>query len=214
MKNVIENEIKTLTERYPCLSQCADSIAFLAEKLIKCFRDGGKLVVCGNGGSAADALHIAGELLKGFRKKRPLDAAEKEILCASGEDGERLARGLQSPLPVVSLHGETAFSTAWCNDADPALVYAQQAYALCREGDVFLGISTSGNAENVRLAAVAAKARGAFVAALTGKGGGKLAGVCDVLAAVPETETYKVQELHLPVYHALCLCVENGLFEE
>ena len=212
MKKTAENEIAALTVRYPCLCGCKEDIEKLARRLIGCFGCGGKLIVCGNGGSAADAQHIAGELLKGFCEKRRLPPGERSALCALGEDGERLAEGLQSPVPVISLHGETAFSTAWANDCDPALVYAQQTYALCREGDVFLGISTSGNAENVRLAAVAAKARGAFTAALTGAGGGLLGAVCDVTVAVPETETYKVQELHLPVYHAVCLCVEKEMF--
>lgn len=212
MRKASKDILKDAAKRYPRLADCERDTEKLAAALIKCFRAGGKLVVCGNGGSAADAQHIAGEMLKGFCSERRLPPDRRAELEALGEDGKRLAEGLQSPLPVVSLHGETAFSTAWCNDADPALVYAQQAYALCRPGDVFLGISTSGNAENVRLAAAAAKARGAVTAALTGSGGGRLGKACDLNVAVPETETFKVQELHLPVYHAICLCVEKELF--
>ena len=212
MKPSAKNELTALTAHYPSLCVCSGDIESFAVELIRCFESGGKLVVCGNGGSAADALHIAGELLKGFREKRPLTAVESSALSAFGEDGMTLAAGLQRPLPVVSLHGETAFSTAWNNDADPALVYAQQAYALVRRGDVFLGISTSGNAVNVRLAATAAKARGAVTVSLTGQSGGRLAEVSDIRICVPESETYKIQELHLPVYHAVCLCVEKELF--
>ena len=212
MKNTAKQYLDGLTDRYPQLSVCNESVYALAEMLIKCYKDGGKLLICGNGGSAADALHITGELMKGFCSGRPLCDGEKKKLSSLGQSGERLAAGLQTALPAISLHNETSLVTAFCNDADPALVYAQQTYALGRAGDVLLCISTSGNSENVCLAAVAAKARGMITAALTGAGGGELKRICDVCVAVPETETYKAQELHLPVYHAVCLCLEEEFF--
>ena len=211
----ITGHVDLLIERYPSLESVRQDVIAAYEIMEKSYADGNKLLVVGNGGSAADSEHIVGELMKGFKlpRKPKADFAEK-LKAVDSELGTVLAENLQGALPAVALDGHIALTTAYMNDCEPLLCFAQQINGLGRQGDVFLGISTSGNAENVRLAAVAAKARGAFVAALTGKGGGKLAGVCDVLAAVPETETYKVQELHLPVYHALCLYVENGLFEE
>lgn len=212
MKKEAMKTLENLTDRYPALSVCGDGILKLTEALIKCYKNGGKLLVCGNGGSAADAQHIAGELMKGFCSKRPLKENEKKELIKYGEDGAILAEKLQSALPAISLYNEAALITAYSNDVDPSLIYAQQVYALGKPGDVLLCISTSGNSENVRFAVPAAKAKGMTVAALTGKFGGKLKDICDICIAVPETETYKVQELHLPVYHAVCLCLEEEFF--
>ena len=212
MKKASMTVLDGLTERYPALSVCTNDIKKLAEALILCYKNGGKLLICGNGGSAADAQHIVGELMKGFCKKRPLDAKEKSELEKLGEDGAVLAEKLQSPLPAISLYNETALITAYSNDADPSLIYAQQVYALGRPGDLLLCISTSGSSENVCFAVPAAKARGMTTAALTGKAGGKLKNICDICVTVPEAETYKVQELHLPVYHAVCLCLEEEFF--
>ncbi len=212
MKKESAKIIDGLINRYPSLSVCKDDIIKLADALILCCKNGGKLLVCGNGGSAADAQHIVGELMKGFCSKRPLNGNEKAELQKYGEEGALLADKLQSPLPAISLYNETALITAYCNDADPSLVFAQQVYALGKPGDLLLCISTSGNSENVFLAVPAAKVRGMTVAALTGNTGGRLKNVCDICIAVPETETYKVQELHLPVYHAVCLCAEEEFF--
>ena len=212
MKKESTEALGRLTERYPVLSVCEKEIKRLAGALINCYKSGGKLLVCGNGGSAADAQHIVGELMKGFCRKRPLDENEKAELERYGEDGALLAQKLQSALPAISLYGEAALITAYINDAEPSLIYAQQVYALGKPGDVLLCISTSGSSENVCLSVPAAKARGMTVAALTGKTGGKLKNICDICITVPETETYKVQELHLPVYHAVCLCLEEEFF--
>ena len=212
MKKETMKALENLTERYPVLSVCENEIKKLTEALINCYKNGGKLLVCGNGGSAADAEHIVGELMKGFCSKRPLCDKEKAELEKYGEDGALLAQKLQSALPAISLYNETALITAYANDAEPSLIYAQQVYALGKPGDVLLCISTSGNSENVCYAVTAAKAKEMTVAALTGKSGGKLKNICDICIAVPETETYKVQELHLPVYHAVCLCLEEEFF--
>ena len=150
--------------------------------------------------------------MKGFLLKRPLLPGEKQSLTALGPEGETLAGELQRALPVIVLSDLQGLTTAFSNDVDPDAAYAQQAFAFARPGDVLLGISTSGNARNVRLAALAAKARGARVIGLTGQGGGRLAPLCDVLLDVPETETYRVQEKHLPVYHALCMMLEAAMF--
>lgn len=212
MKKEAIKALEELTDRYPALSVCENDIKRLAEALVLCYKNGGKLLICGNGGSAADAQHIAGELMKGFCKNRPLNGDEQAELEKYGEDGAVLAEKLQSALPAISLYNETALITAYSNDVDPSLIYAQQVYALGKPGDVLLCISTSGNSENVCYAVLAAKAKGMTVAALTGKFGGKLKNICDICIAVPETETYKVQELHLPVYHAVCLCLEEEFF--
>ena len=164
--------------------------------------------MCGNGGSAADSDHIVAELLKGFLPPRPLPAAATERLRAAGPDGAVLAVGLRRGLPALSLTAHAAFQSAWCNDADPDLVFAQQVYAQGRPGDCLWAISTSGASRNVVLAAVAARALGLGVVALTGAGGGRLAGLADVAIRVPATHTSDVQELHVVVYHAICAAVE------
>jgi hypothetical protein len=209
------NPFDELIGRYPCLAACRDDIAAAGEALIAGFEAGGKLLVCGNGGSCADAEHIVGELMKGFLKKRPLPAREREAMQAACPSlpGTVLNR-LQGALPAVALTGSPALSTAFANDVDPALIFAQQVYGLGRPGDVFLGISTSGNAANVLAAAQTAKALGLTVLALTGRDGGRLKECADVAIVAPETETYRIQELHLPVYHALCAAAEAHFFEE
>jgi D-sedoheptulose 7-phosphate isomerase len=174
------------------------------EIMIESFKKGGKLLVCGNGGSACDSAHIVGELVKGFLKKRPLPREWDETM-------DHLP--LQMGLPAIALPSLTGVNTAFSNDVDAALVYAQGVLALGRPGDVLLAISTSGNAVNVNHAAVTARALGLTVIALTGQGGGKLAEAAEIGIFVPEKETYKVQELHLPVYHYLCAAVEQAFFE-
>ena len=205
------DHLSALFVRYPALSRIQEPLYAACNMLENSFRNGGKLLLCGNGGSACDCEHIAGELMKSFVLPRQLEEADAHALSQTGDDGT-LANGLQNGLPCIVLNGLPGLSSAFANDADPALVYAQQAWVYTRPGDVLLGISTSGNSPNVVLAAQAAKARGAKIIGLTGAKQGKLACLCDVLLNVPDTETYRIQELHLPVYHALCLELENRFF--
>jgi D-sedoheptulose 7-phosphate isomerase len=200
--------------RQPCLAPMKDAIRRAFDLMTASFRSGGKLMLCGNGGSACDCEHIAGELMKGFLLRRPLNGDERAALNELGEEGAMLSEKLQRGLPTLVLSGLTGLSTAFLNDVDPDMTYAQQAFAYAKPGDVLLGITTSGNARNVRRAAIAAKARGASVIGLTGQGGGKLAAHVDILLDVSERETYRVQELHLPLYHALCAMLEAEMFGE
>ena len=201
--------------RYPVLEKNREDILKAYEVLETCYRTGGKLLVAGNGGSCADAEHIVGELMKGFVKRRPVTEEMKEALeKADPVRGKELSEKLQGGLPAIALVDHAALSTAFANDVDGMLSYAQQVNGYGKPGDVFLGISTSGNAENVMYAAVTAKAKGMKVVGLTGKDGGKLAGIADAAVIVPEMETYKIQELHLPVYHALCLMLEHRFYEQ
>ena len=193
-----------LLERYPNLIFCKADILRAKEAIIRCYEKKGKLLLCGNGGSAADCDHIVGELMKGFLLKRRVD--DKKI-------PENIRERLQGSLPAISLSSHTAFMSAFINDVEPSMVYAQMLYGYAGPNDVFIGISTSGNSANVVNAAMLAKAIGLETVALTGKSGGALSEICDVTIRVPETETYKVQELHLPVYHYLCAEVEKHFFE-
>ncbi len=178
-----------------------------------CYESGGKLLIAGNGGSCADSEHIVGELMKGFCNKRPVpEGFARKLMEADEERGKELAAKLQQGLPAIALTGHTALSTAYLNDVDGRLTVAQQLYGYGRTGDVFLGISTSGNAENILYAAAAARAMEIPVIALTGKDGGRLAAAADAAIIVPEQETYRIQELHLPVYHTLCLMLEERFF--
>lgn len=205
--------LDNLIARYPILTIAKDSIARAYETLADCFAAGGKLLIAGNGGSAADAEHIVGELMKSFCLPRPMSAAFREAAeSADPEMGRILGEGLQQGLPAIALSAHTALGTAWMNDCDPALVFAQQVAGYGRPGDVLLGITTSGNSLNIRYAAVAARAAGLKVLSLTGAPGGKIAALSDVCIHVPATETFKVQELHLPVYHCLCLMLEERFF--
>jgi D-sedoheptulose 7-phosphate isomerase len=204
---------KRLLERYPALGPCAAEITAASDMLLKAAKEGGKYLICGNGGSAADADHITGELIKSFCKKRPIEKNLVEnLLKLDAESGAVLAEKLQAGIPAISLSFHNALSTAFANDVDPNLVFAQQCQVYGKPGDVFWGISTSGNAKNVYYAALTARAAGLKVLGLTGQSGGKLKSVCDICICVPCTETYEVQELHLPVYHALCLYIEDSLW--
>lgn len=204
MKNEM---LKTLLERVPSLNVCEKEIERAYQVLIGSFEAGGKLLLCGNGGSAADCDHIAGELMKGFLKKRPLDDALKEKL-GDPDMASRLQRGLT----VMNLCAPSALLSAISNDIGADIIYAQQVIASGRKEDVLIGISTSGNSENVLKAVKAAKALGMKTIGLTGLTGGALLEHCDVTIRVPESETYKIQELHLSVYHALCAMVEEYFF--
>lgn len=204
-----------LIKRYPILERVREDIEVVYGILERCYENGGKLLIAGNGGSAADAEHIVGELMKGFVKRRPVTEEMKEALeKADPVRGKELSEKLQGGLPAIALVDHAALSTAFANDVDGMLSYAQQVNGYGKPGDVFLGISTSGNAENVMYVAVTAKAKGMKVVGLTGKDGGKLAGIADAAVIVPEMETYKIQELHLPVYHALCLMLEHRFYEQ
>lgn len=199
-------KIDEIMARYPCLKACREDIEAAAEILVKAAQSGGKILLCGNGGSAADCAHISGELLKGFLQKRPV--REGELPELEEEIRSRLQRGI----PAIPLPDLDAALTAFSNDVDASLSYAQLIFALGRKNDVFWGISTSGNALNVCAAAKTAKAIGMRTIGLCGQSGGTLAALCDCCIRVPEAETYRVQELHLPVYHALCAGCEEELF--
>lgn len=201
--------MESLYERYPKLNICEADISTAIDMLALSFEAGHRLYVCGNGGSAADALHIVGELVKSFVLKRPLDSDFVENV-----ENKELASNLQNALPAFALVENSALFTAFLNDCDPEYVYAQQVYAYARKGDCVLGISTSGNSKNVVHAIEAAKGRGAVTIGLTGAKGGKLKEICDCCICAPETETYKIQELHLPIYHAVCLALEEHFWGE
>jgi len=205
--------VDLLIGRYPKLVNCRADLLCALDLLREGFGRGGTLFTCGNGGSAADADHIVGELAKGFLKKRPVPRELREALAAI-PGGDSLADGLQGGLPAVSLHSQSALLTAFANDCDPSLIYAQALYALSKPGDMLLAISTSGNSQNVVNAAKLAKACGVTVLALTGERQSKLSDLADCAIRVGERETYRVQELHLPVYHWLCAGVEEAFFAE
>ncbi len=205
--------LDNLMTRYPALEPCRSDILKAYDLLEGSFLSGGKLLVCGNGGSASDAQHIVGELMKGFIKRRGLSEAQKSALCqADSGRGALLAERLQDALPAIALTSHDALSTAVSNDNDPSAVFAQQVFGYGKEGDALLGITTSGNSENVLNAFVVARAKGLKTIALTGESGGAAKGLADVTIRVPGTETYKVQEFHLPVYHCLCCMLEERFF--
>lgn len=209
----MEEQLNLLIERYPKLAVCKEDIRKAYELLKVAYAAGRKLLVCGNGGSASDSEHIVGELMKEFKLKRKVfsdqAAALKKI---DPELGQVLADNLQGALPAICLTGHSSLTTAFINDANADLVFAQQVNGYGKPGDAFLGISTSGNSKNVLYAAVNAKAKGLKVIGLTGANENNLMKYSDVCIRVPETETYKIQELHLPVYHCLCLMLEEKFF--
>ena len=213
LENRVMKHIDLLVERYPKLEVVKQDIINAYFLMEECYEHDGKMLIAGNGGSAADSEHIAGELMKRFKAPRPVPAefAEKlkEIDSVRGED---LARNLERGLMAIPLVAHEALTTAYINDVDGLGVFAQQLYGFGRQGDVFLGISTSGNSKNVMSATVVARALGIKVVGLTGAKGGELAKVADVAIKVPETETFMIQEMHLPVYHCLCLMLEDKFF--
>ncbi len=213
MQERVLKHVDTLIERYPELDECRDSIINAYEIMKDCYKTDNKILIAGNGGSAADAEHIAGELIKRFMTARPVPAEFAEKLKSIDPvRGENLSNNLERSLMAIPLVAHEALTTAYINDVDGLGVFAQQLYGFGRPGDVFLGISTSGNSKNVMSATVVARALGIKVIGLTGKSGGELATVADVTIKVPETETYKIQELHLPVYHCLCMMLEDRFF--
>lgn len=211
----MEEQLNSLIERYPKLATCREDIKKTYEILETAYSNGSKLLVCGNGGSASDSEHIVGELMKEFKLKRKVYADQAVALKEIDSDlGQVLADNLQGALPAISLTGHSSLQTAFMNDAVPELVFAQQVNGYGKPGDVFLGISTSGNSKNVLYAAVNAKAKGLKIIGLTGAKDNKLMKFADVCIRVPETETYKIQEYHLPIYHCLCLMLEQKFFGE
>ena len=209
----MNNQIKQLIQRYPQLELCAEDIQQAYERMVECYENDGKILIAGNGGSAADAEHMVGELMKRFKKPRPISEDIKtELKKIDPSAGEILADGIEGTLTAISLTTHESLSTAYLNDRFGEGVFAQQLYGFGREGDVFYALSTSGNSRNVLLAAIMAKVLGITVVGLTGETGGKLAEIADVCIKVPETETYKIQELHLPIHHCLCLMLEENFF--
>ena len=211
-----ENIIKILDDlisRYPKLNIVKNNIWMSYKILEKSYLNGGKLLIAGNGGSAADSEHIVGELMKGFIKPRSLKEDLQEKLKNIDKNmGDVLAESLQGALPAISVTGHVGLSTAYLNDCNPLLSFAQQVNGFGKEGDVFLGISTSGNSENILYALVTAKAKGLITIGLSGRDGGKMREFCDEIIIVPEKETFKIQEFHLTIYHSLCLMLEERFF--
>ena len=205
--------MENLLKRYPALEGCKSDIENALSLMISTYKNGGKILVCGNGGSAADSDHIVGELMKGFMLKRPVgkDFVEKMKECGI-EDAEYLADNLQGSLPAIALPAQSGILSAFANDVAPDMVYAQLTYGYANEGDLVIGLSTSGNSKNVVNAIKIAKAKGARTLAMTGERESELSKLSDVTIRVPECETYKIQELHLPVYHYLCAATEKEFF--
>lgn len=215
LDNRLMKHIDLLVERYPSLESAKNDIVAAYLLLEESYENGGKLLVAGNGGSAADAEHIVGELMKGFKLSRKPETDFAERLVAENQElGSVLAENLQGALPTIALDGHPALSTAYMNDCEPLLCFAQQVNGYGKSGDVFLGISTSGNSKNVLYAATTAHAKGMKVIGLTGAKDSKLKDMSDVCIKAPQTETYMIQELHLPIYHCLCLMLENKFFSE
>ncbi len=213
MEERIMKHVFLLIERYPVLSPCKEDIIAAYEIMEKAYMHDHKLLIAGNGGSAADSEHIAGELMKRFKSPRPVPQSfVDKLISIDPKRGENLAHNLERGLMAIPLVAHEALTTAYLNDVDGLGVFAQQLYGFGRPGDVFLGISTSGNSKNVLSATVVARALDIKVIGLTGAEGGELAQVADVAIKVPETETYMIQELHLPVYHCLCLMLEDRFF--
>jgi len=210
MKPVTESVLSELIERYPVLQGLRDAVEQSVGLICGSYSAGGKTLACGNGGSAADSEHIVGELMKSFVLPRPLPTEHVRLLEGIGRGD--LSASLQQGVPAISLTSHISLSTATLNDVDPYMVFAQQVYVLGRPGDTLIGISTSGNAKNVLNAASVARAFGLNVIGLTGARESKLDPWCDVVIKAPETQTFKVQELHLPIYHAICAMVESELF--
>ena len=213
LDNRLMRHIDLLVERYASLESARNDIVAAYLLLEESYENGGKLLVAGNGGSAADAGHIVGELMKGFKLPRKPEADFAEKLVEENQElGSVLAENLQGALPAIALDGHPALSTAYMNDCEPLLCFAQQVNGYGKSGDVFLGISTSGNSKNVLYAATTAHAKGMKVIGLTGAKDSKLKDMSDVCIKAPQTETYMIQELHLPIYHCLCLMLEDNFF--
>ncbi len=216
MNQKSENQLEIFRQENPTLSSQLSGISSAVEKITECYKSGGTILVCGNGGSASDSEHIVGELMKGFLKKRPLTEEEIHRLKAVAEGEEEAAwisSHMQRGIPAISLVSQSALTTAFENDVEPKLVFAQQVMGYGRQGDVFIGLSTSGNSANVVYGAKVAKSKGMTVIGFTGREDSKLSLVGDIVLRSSEKDTYKVQEDHIKLYHLLCALVENELFE-
>lgn len=214
MKERTQKFIDEFFGRHADLLPLQETVLQACNMLISAFQNGNKLLLCGNGGSCADCDHIAGEFLKGFLLKRPVNEELKNKMAEQyGETGKDIADKLQQGLPTISLNTHSAAISAFENDVDPELIYAQQVLAYGKPGDVLVGISTSGNAKNVASAVMTANALGLHTIGLTGKDGGKLAQFAEIPLIMPQCETYRIQEDHLAVYHLLCAVVESELFD-
>ena len=216
IKDSTKKKICELISRYPALEICRDPLNDATEKICECFRAGHKILICGNGGSAADSMHIVGELMKSFLLPRSVQDFQPDFVSRAEkifpDDAKIFKTKLQCALPAISLVSETALNTAFANDCDANLIFAQQVFALGQAGDVLLAISTSGNSENIIYAAKVAKLLGVTTIALTGRDGGKLKNFSDCAICAPADSAYTIQEFHLPIYHALCIAAENELF--
>jgi phosphoheptose isomerase len=205
--------LNVLMDRYPDLESCKTEIILAFDLLKKCYHDNGKVLTCGNGGSASDSEHIVGELMKGFKSKRLVPSSFKDkITELFPENGNYLSSHLQGALPAIALTSNSTLNTAFANDVAADMIFAQQVYGYGNKGDVLIGLSTSGNSLNVIYAFQVAKSKGMYTIALTGESGGKMKELCDVAIRVPRYDTAEIQELHLPVYHAICLMLENEFF--
>lgn len=210
----MEKYLNDMLSRYPELTGTVPALRELLDDLVKLFKNSGTFFVAGNGGSGADAEHICGELLKGFKSKRELNESDRNALkLAGGSEGEELGKNLQYGLPAISLLSHPALTSAFGNDVDPLLSFAQQLWALGKKGDIVMGISTSGNAANIKKLFITARAKGIKTVLLTGNRHGYCENWADLVIAVPEKETFKIQELHLPLYHTMCMAVESQFFK-
>ena len=214
MEEKVKAILNCLIKSHPELKECEQSILEVFNIIKNSYKHGGTLFVCGNGGSAADSEHIVGELMKSFRFKRELDSDIARHLAEFGDEGVVLSYQLEKALPAISLTSHISLSTAFANDSNPSLVFAQQLYGLGKENDVLMTISTSGNSKNCVYAAVTAKAMGIKVVSLTGETESRLSSLSNATIKVRQTKTYKVQELHLPVYHCLCAMLEEEFFSK
>lgn len=209
------NYLDELMQRFPKLTVCMEDIKKADKLLLDTYVGGGKVLVCGNGGSAADSDHIVGELMKGFLLKRKMnEQTAQSFRDALGDDAEDFIVKLQYGVPAISLPAQSAVLSAYANDVDAELVYAQLVFGYGKSGDLLICLSTSGNSKNAVAAAKVAKALGVKTLALTGAKESKLSEICDVCIKAPETETFKVQELHLPIYHYLCANLENIIWDK
>ncbi len=209
------DRILELTTRFPELKICSEDVLNAVNAIIDCYKAGGKVLICGNGGSSSDSSHIVGEFMKGFLKLRPLSAKKRAELKSNCADiTDELLDNLQGSLPAINLTENSGIISAFANDVDPVNVYAQQVLGYGKKGDVLIGITTSGNSGNVLNACNLAKGLGLTVIGLTGRDGGKLKNASDICIIAPEHETFKIQELHLPIYHCICAMVEEAFYTE
>ncbi len=209
------DKILELESRFPALKVCSSEIKNAVDAIVNCYKNGGKVLICGNGGSSSDSSHIVGELMKGFLKCRPLSTEKRAELKKNCADiSDELLDNLQGSLSAINLAENSGLISAFNNDVEPANVYAQQVLGHGKAGDVLIGLTTSGNSANVLNACYMAKGLGLTVIGLTGRDGGKLKETSDIAIIVPEMETFKIQELHLPIYHCICAMVEESFFAE